>query len=538
MNRRLLLPFVFVSFAYLFLVPNQMHAQLDTILHARTIRNTLYITPGRLPGKDGKPESVSDRLKMYGNDRNDEVMRWEHATFDSLTLILVKDGTYNVRLLNPNPLRYKFEISGGVYSQDPYDATMEVLAETIGKLLGTVTGTDLGLLTAEAVMKASSTGSLAVMSATSEAKIDELIAALKDDKLKDALLAAMIDSVPCITAFTADVEALAKVQAELDVPITDMAKEIVQLLNAIDLAHPAVDKSIEGLDDKRQALDAKNVKLAKALSEFEPAYDELKKYCGKLAKDKWSRAVDKHRVEVQTELDARVKLSTELKALIEILRAQEHEVSAFDSRSLEVYSNILPKGKVEAVKVKMTYKEYSLKDRKVESVEAKPVERNLRFMKTHTFYPNVTPAIVVFPRITFTSFSAEADSTGKSVVASTTTGEDWQAAAAMLNFHFKVGRNDEVPFLQIGATVRRESPMFFLGGGMRMWKHFGLAMGAAFNWQQELKTLSVGKGVQNDDEVKNDLIYSLQKPTFYLAFHVNIPGALLGTPNTGLGKQK
>lgn len=526
-----------------------MFGQVEAILNARCMKNTLYLVPGKITTDDGAKRV--DQFKLYGNANDVDRMLWEHSTYEEDTLILVKDGTLNIRLLNPNPLGYRLKVDGAVYEDDPYDATMKTLLSNINTLLGTITGVAFTPVPEAQLFQASTlaqplqilglknAANFALADTTASGERAFSLAFVKDPELKFILdLLVLSNKASCISSLDTDSTEVAHVQQELDFDHALVANGVIQILNAIDLSEPSCKDALDALGNSIAEMDKKNEKLSTAVKALGPdatAPATRAAEC-KIPVAMWNEGMGKFKAKALKELEARTNLTKKLRELLSTMLSYRTRTTAFESRSLEVYSSALRKGKIEKVRVSLKPRKFGLNTDMKITVDSSGAEINkqFKFMKTHTFYPNVAPALVLFERMQFAEFTAEEDAEGDFIVTRTESAEDWQALAGMVNFNFKLGRNAEVPFMQLGATVRHSNPMLFMGAGIRFGKYFGLAAGTAFRWQQELKTLSVGQEVDRDSAVKDDLAYRMLPAQFYLAFNVNIPGTLAETPKTGL----
>ena len=166
------------------------------------------------------------------------------------------------------------------------------------------------------------------------------------------------------------------------------------------------------------------------------------------------------------------------------------------------------------------------------SVEVKETDlftRELKFMRAHLFYPQIFPALA-FVNAEYPEFITEEDSLGVLHIGRKENKLGYVNLAGMVNFNVKMGRKTEVPFLQIGTSLKRAHPQFFVGAGIRLSEWFGISAGAVMSWQGQLSTLAEGEQVKNQDAIDNDLKYALSSPQLYFAIQLR-PSTITKKPD-------
>lgn len=92
--------------------------------------------------------------------------------------------------------------------------------------------------------------------------------------------------------------------------------------------------------------------------------------------------------------------------------------------------------------------------------------------------------------------------------------------AGMVNFNFKMGTKQEVPFIQLGASFLKSRPILYTGLGCRFTEWFGISFGAMFAWRPELTDLKVGDVVKDQATLDKDLSFQLMRPSYYLGIQL------------------
>ncbi|MBL7951129.1 MAG: hypothetical protein JNM62_05365 [Flavobacteriales bacterium] len=397
-----------------------------------------------------------------------------------------------------------------------------------------------------------------------------------DIEANDALVKVVVDSVLAI-------------EKNANVDMIQQATSVVQTLVHVDLSSKSAESSIDDLQTLIKKMRKHNVRLVEMVRSLSHLDGEIAKVAGSLrkvrdeeikirmaqVKDKtWFKAEVKRLKKDGWDDDEaqRIAAGGGDPAMFEYMSYQTRQVRQFVILALEEFSDrmlefaqqrqvlisnltelmslmtdaqskasttthgtellhqeSIPKGKAEVVTIKIKKRSFEVKGNySVVMEESDFFAQKLKFMRAHTFYPQVFPGLV-FVNSSFDEFTAEEDSTGVMRVSSETSKPGYFNAAGMVNFNFKLGRREEVPFLQIGVSAKRARPQFFVGAGIRFTDWFAISTGAAMHWQASLDKLAIGDRVSSQDNLEKDLRYQLGRPQLYFGVQLR-PSALTKKP--------
>jgi hypothetical protein len=117
---------------------------------------------------------------------------------------------------------------------------------------------------------------------------------------------------------------------------------------------------------------------------------------------------------------------------------------------------------------------------------------------------------------TFMTFQSPRYATTKNAAGQTVVGESFDdltvEPTVMLNFVVRSYPGAFVtPMAQVGVSTSKETPTFFLGGGLRFLHvgkgDFAFSAGWAFPWVRQLNELNVGDEVGGMKDIEDDLTF-------------------------------
>lgn len=525
-------------------------AQSNQVLAAPRVSGliTLGVTP------DGKT------LRMSGNSRQTDVLNFDNAAPFKGDLILLKNAGYNLSYRTVNPLRYQVSAKRTGIESDEFQKAIQSIMSDVTTIISTVSGgslpgnsaTDFATETSVTKEKLQAAWERAYPAA---AKWDNQNSAaytpvLRDPELKKSLTALRL-MLPSNSHVHSASESLAAevVKAEKYARFDYLAKAVplVRRLFLVDFTNTHAEAELLRIRKEVHELDSMNKLLASAIDTLtdwkamEPTAtsqdavanpSSLRANPIPLLRNRLLHTMDKDPADwlnqskeaavknLTTMRDARVSMQKELQELTDYLWREKGEVDASGNRVQPIYSATLPTDSI--VRLAITVKERWFEVDKNLNMTAKDslwYQRDVRLMKTHSFYPQVFPA-VVFSDISFSKFTIQTDSVGHQTVSDGGQDRKPLLVAGMVNFNIKMGTRQEVPFIQLGASFKKSRPMFFTGVGCRFTEWFGISGGVLFSWRPELNSLEVGDEVKDQAELDRDITYQWAKPTFYLSFQV------------------
>jgi translation initiation factor 2B subunit (eIF-2B alpha/beta/delta family) len=593
----------------------QAAAQSDDMLTARTIKNTLLL----------QIDETAKTFRATGNRKDTDRMPWEFAIKDQEPYILVANNAYNLHLRMVNPLRYKVVVEGGNYEEDPYEKTLNTLADNVQSLLGIVsrgsitngsinsgdafrnavmsdagkpliiTKSSVNLTTPDLSGRPAMTMGKAEAEGVSDYGIRRAIMLLRQVGNSEEGKSPELDALVHVV-----VKSVHDIEDNAGTDMIAQATRVIQRLVTVDLSATSASTVIKELDDVIKAMTQRNQELGimvSALSKLGPAIanetterrrvleeqlekqnKESEKQLESLRKDAtfnqeveklmkeqnlskptaeyevawaWGWAPpefwpyfqgqaiqSKQFVELALEefadrmaqfADQRQVLIANLQELMNLVTAAQDRASTTEHGTELLYQQTIPKGKVEAVTLKVQQRSFKvLGNYSVTVDESDLFSQKFKFLRAHTFYPQIFPSLV-FVNSSYEVFSAEEDSTGVMRVASETSTSGYVNVAGMVNFNLKLGQRDEVPFLQLGVSAKRSRPQFFLGAGVRFTDWFAISGGAVMDWTASLDKLAVGDRVGSQDLLEKDLKYNLGVPRLYFGIQLR-PSALTKKP--------
>lgn len=120
-------------------------------------------------------------------------------------------------------------------------------------------------------------------------------------------------------------------------------------------------------------------------------------------------------------------------------------------------------------------------------------------------------------------YGTSTDSSGKTVVALSSTDHVSADPAVMVNFVCRCNTGGLAPMLQVGVATSKDLPEILLGGGIRLFGlgkgDFALGGGLLLGWYKDLQKLKVGSVISGTADIDADLGYiNTPKPAPYINF--------------------
>lgn len=527
----------------------QSPGQSDEVLAAPTVSGLVVLGV----------QNDAKTLLMTGNRHASDVVNFDNAAPYKGDLILLRNAGFSVSYNTVNPLRYQVSVRRTGISSDGYQEAIQSLLTSVAGIIAVTTGGELSngtamdwgalpMPTAERLQNAwvLNYPQLAQFDAPAQANNTKADRELRDRKLKAELLqlrllASKDDSKDKVLELIRELEAKVKAaeqHAGFDYITT--AFPLIKQLFEVDFTNKHADGDIEkvmlGLKELEKANDSLGTAL-KALAEWtvptavereKRKEEQYLKGNSPVMKSKVDETtigievaglLEQARTDANSRLDAllaaRKSVAKRIHDLALALNKEKGVVDYSKDRVHRIFSSTLPKDSV--AKFTLTVKErwYEV-DKAFNFVQKDSLffQRDLRLMKTHTFYPQVFPA-VVFSDLRVPTYSLNNDTL-------TEGGPDEKPikVAGMVNFNFKMGTKQEVPFIQLGASFLKSRPILYTGLGCRFTEWFGISFGAMFAWRPELTDLKVGDVVKDQATLDKDLSFQLMRPSYYLGIQL------------------
>ena len=499
-------------------------------------------------------QSDATTLLMTGNRRSTDVVNFDNAAPYKGDLILLRNAGFNVAYHTVNPLRYQVSVKRTGVASDGYQEALQglltsvssIVMATSGGELSTGTALNWGTLsspTAERLQNAWTLNFPQLAKFDDPAKAhdpkDEL--GLRDTQLRTELLKIRL------LADTRDKVRTRQLALELEMKVKDAetyagfdflknSVPLIQQLFEVDFTNKNADEAIQHVLEGVHLLDSSNAKLHAAmakLSKWEAntqgtlaqkkeqatvngdekdlkTIDSIQPVSVEIA-DLLNQAFATSKGKLEALLSAREGVAKQIRDLANKLYKEKGVVDYSKNRVHRIYSSTLPKDSV--ARFSLSVKERWFEVDKAFNINQKDslfFQRDFRLMKTHTFYPQVFPAVV------FSDLSVPTYSLNNDTVTQGGPDEKPFKVAGMVNFNFKLGTTQEVPFLQIGASFLKSRPILYTGVGCRFTEWFGISFGAMFAWRPELTDLKVGDVVKDQATLDKDLSFQFMRPSFYL----------------------
>ncbi|MBL0045457.1 MAG: hypothetical protein IPP33_14020 [Flavobacteriales bacterium] len=475
-------------------------------------------------------------LRVSGNRHSGDVLNWDNAAPIKGDLILLRNAGYNISYRTTNPLRYQVSVKRSGAEPDQYEKTIASLQQDISTIVTAVSGgvlpksPEAGSEPQEVPVGKSYADQfdLTYTNFQSTAGLSNDAVQIQIEKLLDGqlrlnlLLLERTSSTGQRSAIGTSIKLLAVTSSEVESfanqEVTGVALDVLKRLFRIDFTNSHSEDEIKQVQSSIDSISRMNTR-------FSSKIDSLKKWKASANTDAGAIALlqsvrEPFKVKMEALLTARQSVQERLQWLKDELWRTKGEVDGSKNGVQLIHSSILPIDST--VRMKLTVKERWIElDKSLKMIAKDTVycQRELRFMKTHTFYPQIFPAIT-FSNISFPQYDLVQDSLGQNVIAYFGELDRPLTIAGMVNFNLKMKTLKEVPFMQLGVSYKKNTPLLFWGLGIRITENFGISGGAMFAWKPGLNTLKVGDVVQDKNSLDRDLTYQFQRPTFYLGIQI------------------
>lgn len=524
-----------VAFAVFLISGTGLAQNTDALMTAPVFKNTLYIA-----------RDESKQIRFYGNSRDDEDMNWEHAVLRRDSLFLVRDGTFNLRYMIVNPLRYKFVVEGKTVEDKYYYQRVEDIISEVVRVTALVTNTDIGSISGvglspnkaepgggvhregrelkafEFMLPAWESGIRPDVEQGNEKgeEVFKKIQRLHDGELRKDLYMVLgaADGKACLQGQDAWLEPVIIADSLATYNPRDLTRFIIERALLVDITGKDAERQIMDLRDTLVVFQRKNKAFEAAIAKITDK--QIKDNCQTGFTDVLYQIYNKKNDKLKRLSAHRNDLATKLTGLLDVLQQVHNKLSSTESLSLQLYSAPLSEGNLERVKLSIMERTYELNgDDKIEAKEEVVLDRTLLFRDYQLITPRIFPGLI-FSDLSFNVFEAALDTSGSNVVQESIRKESFVKIGVMANFNFDIGNSKSVPFLQLGASASRERPIICLGGGFQINEHLAISAGGLFHWQQSLDGLAVGDVVTGQDVVDKDVKFLLQDPQFYFGIQI------------------
>lgn len=516
------------------------------------------------------------------NESNHSEPLWEYAIREADPLVLVKDNSFNLRLRLNNPLRYAVTVQG-VHEEDDYDKTLKELASNLQGIIALITGgafpygsfTPEGLKLMDVQLKIDekprvvTPGSIKLTEAPRNVSlITKTALGINDYEIRRAMMLIPLlewDSESLSEMIQAVANRVKEVEKDAATDVVPQATKLIKDLVEVDLSTAGASTALGTLSSLIDSLRSQNEKMSekvKALGERlkKSEIESIKEGNRHIYQKQWidPRFTFSDPFEGQGE----GSITSETSEVIELLElAMEEFVERMDHlvRSRQVlvenlktlhtiladarealtktklgtellYRNVIPKGKVEKVTIAVKERNFKVENNLNVVIEEKDLlSTQVKLGRTHLFYPQVFPGIA-YGEMNYTNLLAEQDSLGVVRVKDNDRLESYLHVAGMVNFNIKTGRKSEVPFLQVGASVKKQRPLLFTGAGVRLAEWIGISGGVMFTWIPELKSLKVGDPIKDQEALEKDFRYQFSDVRGYVSLQLR-PSSLTKQPD-------
>lgn len=525
--------------------PFRSFSQSDEVLAAPTVSGLVVLGV----------QNDAKTLLMTGNRHATDVVNFDNAAPYKGDLILLRNAGFNVSYNTVNPLRYQVSVKRTGITSDGYQETLQSLLTSVTSIITATSGGELptgpGLDHAAIPMPTADRLQNAwLLNYPDLAKFDNpsLANNSKEDKgLRDRKLKSELLQIRLLAQRSAEATNVQSLCNDLDKKVQDVeqlagfdyitkAAPLIKQLFEVDFTNKHADSDIDKVLNGVRVLERANNKLDSVLKilgqwkvltegdllkqkeelELKGEKDKVKSL-GKTSTVSAELAglLDQSFKEAKNRLDAllaaRKSVAAQISQLATWLNKEKGVVDYSKDRVHRIFSSTLPKDSV--AKFTLTVKErwYEVDNSfNITHKDSLFFQRDLRLMKTHTFYPQVFPA-VIFSDLSVRTYALKNDTL-------TEGGPDEKPikVAGMVNFNFKMGTKQEVPFLQLGASFLKSRPILYTGVGCRFTEWFGISFGAMFAWRPDLTDLKVGDVVKDQATLDKDLSFQFMRPSFYL----------------------
>lgn len=518
-------------------------AQSDEVLSAPTVSGNVVLGV----------ENNAKTLRLTGNRHSVDVLNFDNAAPFAGDLVLLRNRGFNITYHTVNPLRYQVSAKRTGLASDGYLEKVQGLLLSFGTVVTAVTGgaypldADFvgspntpqnmqGLL--DAYTKAFP--ELKSIEGLGEAATDAVGRTIRDGQLIRDLAIVRMAATPSQEAKDSCDALEARVRKLEGLAGFDFVAESIPLLKRlfdIDFTNTNSNDEIESVLDKIKKLKKRNNDLDSALTVFKgwevrtkAQYDAMKeqlnasqqKALKPIANPKTLTAAEVRLLNLAKDdalkrlesiSTARKGVTKQIESLAQDLKRDKGSVDGTGNKTQLISASVLPKDSV--AKFTLTIKERWFEVDKKLNITAKDslwFQRDIRFMKTHTFYPQVFPSLV-FSDLSIPTYELNGDT-----VVYSGADEKPIKVAGMVNFNFKMGTRSEVPFLQLGSSFLKNRPLILIGGGMRFMEWFGVSAGVMLGWRPQLTDLQVGDVVEKASDLTDDLTFQFMKPSYYVGF--------------------